>query len=299
MLEIYRLRGGLVITKIKSQLKKGSKIYRFASNILHNYQSAKRLILERIGFELGGVIRCLGLDKEYAELAKYKDIFKGKGKRAFVVATGPSLTTDDLDKLKNEITFSMNGIFQMYEKTEWRPTYYGILDIFVYQRFIENDIKFDFDNIVTEHAFVDSSMKIELLKNQESLKNVSFVPVYRFNHYIDFESRHFGFSRNLLKGHYSTWTVTNFAINMAAYMGIEEIYLLGVDCSYTGKKQYANGVIDPKAMSHDAAYRTQQKMIDSYKYIKKRLDACGVHVYNATRGGELEVFERRNFDDLF
>lgn len=284
---------------IKQHINRNNPLYKFTSNTYHAFQSAKCLIFDRAIFEIGGLLRRIRIDKRFLRLDTYKDIYKGQGKRAFVVATGPSLTIGDLEKLKDEITFGVNGVFQIYGKTNWRPTYYGILDIFVYQRFIENGIKFDFDRIATEQAFVDVSMRKELEKNHESEKKISFVPVFRFNHYVNFNSRHFGFSKDLRRGHFSTWTVTNFAINLAVYMGINEIYLLGVDCSYTGKKQYANGVVDPKAMSQDDAYHTQQKMMDSYIYVKKQLDALGIHVYNATKGGELEVFKRRNFDDLF
>ena len=41
----------------------------------------------------------------------------------------------------------------------------------------------------------------------------------------------------------------------------------------------------------DASTRTFLKM-------KKNCDAAGIEVYNATRGGKLEVFPRVNFDDL-
>lgn len=281
--------------------KKKLKQIRLLQSTVTNFKKFYALVVKRALFEFAGKLRnTLFLHSlEVVQLRKYKDIYKGQHKRAFVVATGPSLTMEDLDKLKNEITFSVNGVFQLYDRTDWRPTYYGILDEFVYKRFVENGMAFHFDTIAKEHCFVDRSMKKKLQQNHENLEKVSFVPVYRFDHYIDFESRHFAFSPDLIRGHYSTWTVTNFAINLAIFMGIEEIYLLGVDCSYTGKKQYVNGVIDPKAMSQDAAYRTQQKMIDSYQFIRSKIEPLRIHVYNATRGGELEVFDRVSFDSLF
>jgi len=49
--------------------------------------------------------------------------FKGKykGQRCFVVATGPSLTVEDLNTLhkNNEVVFSMNTIVKAFEKTEF------------------------------------------------------------------------------------------------------------------------------------------------------------------------------------
>ena len=57
-----------------------------------------------------------------ADMKKYKSIHKGK--RCFIVATGPSLTIKDLEMLDGEITFSMNSIVNLYNKTEFRPNYY-------------------------------------------------------------------------------------------------------------------------------------------------------------------------------
>lgn len=282
---------------IKEKIKENEFIHKCVKNAKCIY----RVIIGRSLFDIGGCVRDISTsrDDNLKKLSMYKDKYLEKNKRAFIIATGPSLTTDDLDRLKSEITFSVNGIFQLFERTAWRPTYYGIIDEFVYKRYVENGMSIDFDNIATDGAFVDISMKKLLLENSASLNKVSFVSVFHFDHYVDFESRHFAYTTDLIRGHYSTWTVTNFAINLATFMGIKEIYLLGVDCSYTGKKQYVNGVIDPKAMSQDAAYRTQQKMIDSYKFINKELCKRGIKVYNATRGGELEVFERVDFDSLF
>lgn len=37
----------------------------------------------------------------------------------------------------------------------------------------------------------------------------------------------------------------------------------------------------------------------AYKAARKYADAHGIKIYNATRGGKLEVFERVDFDSLF
>lgn len=51
-----------------------------------------------------------------------------KGKRCFIIGNGPSLRADDLDKLENEYTFGANRIFNIYEQTNWRPSYYIAVD---------------------------------------------------------------------------------------------------------------------------------------------------------------------------
>ena len=56
--------------------------------------------------------------------------YKHKNERVFIIATGPSIKSEDLDKLAyyHEKTISMNYIYYIFEKTEWRPDYYLVSD---------------------------------------------------------------------------------------------------------------------------------------------------------------------------
>ena len=45
--------------------------------------------------------------------------------------------------------------------------------------------------------------------------------------------------------------------------------------------------------------KLQNEQMIAYEFIKKETEKQGVKVYNATRGGALEVFERVDFDLLF
>lgn len=62
--------------------------------------------------------------KNDVAIQKMKRVYKGK--RCFIVGNGPSLKTEDLELLKKEITFGSNGIFHLYGRTEWRPTFYFV-----------------------------------------------------------------------------------------------------------------------------------------------------------------------------
>ena len=88
-------------------------------------------------------------------------------------------------------------------------------------------------------------------------------------------------------------TVTYICLELAVYMGFKEIYLLGVDCDYSGKKQH---VIDTGDV---VLNNPESRMIEAYKKAKEYADSHGIKIYNATRGGKLEVFERVDFDSLF
>ena len=76
-------------------------------------------------------------------------------------------------------------------------------------------------------------------------------------------------------------------------MGFKEIYLVGVDCNYSTQKQH---FIDyGKRIEH----HPERNMIDAYKVARQYAESHEIKIFNATRGGKLEVFERINFDSLF
>ena len=104
---------------------------------------------------------------------------------------------------------------------------------------------------------------------------------------------------------------------MAHYFGFEQIYLIGVDANYlipTDVNQgadYSVGVLDmpsddpnhfhPDYFGKGFRWHDPQlnKMIEAYQEAKKVTDTTDRRIYNATVGGELEVFERKSFSSLF
>ena len=69
-------------------------------------------------------------DRQFSRLKEFEN--KYNGERCFIIATGPSLTIDDLEKLKDEYTFGVNSIIKLFDETDFRPDFYGIQDKFVY-----------------------------------------------------------------------------------------------------------------------------------------------------------------------
>ncbi|HMB21419.1 MAG TPA: hypothetical protein VKP08_01245, partial [Anaerolineales bacterium] len=65
-------------------------------------------------------------------LAALKDIHKGK--RAFLVANGPSLKQTDMSKLKNEFTFGMNRIYLMFPELGFSTTYLTVVNDLVIEQ---------------------------------------------------------------------------------------------------------------------------------------------------------------------
>ncbi|MCM1154912.1 MAG: DUF115 domain-containing protein [Roseburia sp.] len=226
---------------------------------------------------------------KYKYLEKYKDIYKNK--RCFVVGNGPSLREDDLEKLQknHEISFAANGIFHIFDKVLWRPTHYMLCDAVAYKvmyqdlKMIENNDMFIADFYYTDFQDVQQANKFYLINK-----------IYAGNEV--------GFSEDATVGFYSGKTITYVMLQMACYMGIKEIYLLGVD--WTGGKGTGLGRIDFYEKDEDREKNNRlfdNIMQEKYAYeaARKYADAHGIKIYNATRGGELEVFERVDFDSLF
>lgn len=216
-----------------------------------------------------------------------------KGKRCFITATGPSLTLKDLELLKNEDTFGVNGIFLMYDKTNWRPTYYACTDAPRFKTFADS-YGFRLEDLCEKDIFLNVVTKKlnPEFKYNDKVKWISFSP---WNRIYDFEN--YRFQSDIARGMFAFGTVTNIAIAIAMYMGYEEIYLIGVDCSDLNK-HFINDVTDAEK-DDKYVYDAIQAQLHGYKIMQQEAAKRNVKVFNATRGGALDIFPRVNLDDLF
>ena len=93
-------------------------------------------------------------------------------------------------------------------------------------------------------------------------------------------------------------------------MGIKEIYLIGVDHHFhVSMNDKGEIVVDPTAKDYfSEAYNQDKENLYipntdrstlTFVAARKYADAHGIKIYNATRGGKLEVFERVGFESLF
>ena len=95
-------------------------------------------------------------------------------------------------------------------------------------------------------------------------------------------------------------------MQIAVYMGIKDIYLLGCDFNYShgidisGRYFENRNVVDhfDKAGQVDSTPNLQYNY-RAYLAAEKYARSHGFRIYNATRGGKLDVYERVDFDSLF
>ena len=236
------------------------------------------------------------------EYKRYESLFrdKHKGERCFIIGNAPSLRSSDLDMLKNEITFGSNQCYLMYDKTQWRPTYYAVADPLILKR-LYGDIRL----YVKSPVFYVCNSILEMSEFQ--LSNAYY---YWLNYNVDWnpniDAMPF-FSDNPSLTYWGA-SVTYDIFQLAVYMGFQEIHLLGIDFSYgvsvnkCGVVQYDSNqkrdhftdkYIKPTFLAET------DTIVASYQKAREVCEKKGIKVYNATRGGKLEVFERIDFDSLF
>lgn len=223
---------------------------------------------------------------------------KYEGERCFILGNGPSLSPKDLDALKNEITFASNRIYKIFEQTEWRPTYYVLFD----------------ENVAKSEGVIEGANRIDCIKfvraqgyliYRKLTGTICYLHSWYSRRYLDKPA----FSENLQEGIYSIATVTYTMIQLARWMGFKEIYLLGIDNKYAysilrdGSIVKNEGVISYFAVNNEnipelsTASATWECDV-AYEYAEKYSRSKNFRIYNATRGGFLEAFERVNLDDV-
>ena len=219
------------------------------------------------------------------------------GERCFIIGNGPSLTTEDLEKLRGECTFAANRIYEIFDKTDWRPTFYIAIDPDFLDLEWKHLNKYDMENmfLAIREQQTTSFPKERTIRIFEYAK-------FRINKWND---RTAVVSEDVSDFFSIGYTVTFTAIQLAIYMGFKEIYLLGVDFNYSVVRDKRGKVIrndSVKDYFSGKKYATTvlnyQSALHSDQVARAYCDAHGITIRNATRGGKLEVFERESLDEV-
>lgn len=257
----------------------------------------------KVWYHFVGLIRLCGIT--VTSNGKALVSFRGQyeGKRCFLVGNGPSLQASDLERIhKNqEISFACNIIYRLYDEVEWRPTYHFISDV-IYTAELSEDIVSGVDTTL----FVNGDAYREMKNRPKNLIYVNCLNQKRYK-----------VSRNILAYYIPAQaTVLTFMLEMAMYMGFKEIFLLGVDCTNSFTKghfteNYVPTELDeynlkrarrtmnrPDMTLEELGEYRRERSIMAYQKIRKYALKHGVKIYNASRGGELNVYERVDFDAL-
>ncbi|WP_163323658.1 6-hydroxymethylpterin diphosphokinase MptE-like protein [Draconibacterium mangrovi] len=269
-----------------------------ASNILKNdglFVFIKRLY----NFSLVKLKR-LYLKKDFGEWDKLKN--KYKGKRIFILGNGPSLNKTQLHYLKDEYTMCFNRVNLMLERLNWTPNFYVMTDDLLIKD-MYSEVKKEILPKVTYAFFPDlHPSNVNFRKRIGTHNNVFYlntdIPEFRT------DLPRCGINK----------TVVNAGMQIAAYLGFAEIYLLGVDMTFGEQKvQKSNSRewkavkdddpnhFDPRYFGKGRRYHnpTVHEMLEQFDIGRKFFANLGIKVINAGVGGKLESFQRIDYCSLF
>lgn len=235
---------------------------------------------------------------------------KYAGHRCFIMGNGPSLNETPLELLSNEYVWGVNRCYLLFDRIKWRPHFYIAIDTRVVPDNTSEIMEYLSEFQETRSFF---PIKFRLKNTLNSKPNI-------------FWYRDLPVEDSYPEGHFSTKvnsyvrearTVTIAAMQIAVYLGFNPIYLIGCDTSYTipksakfedEKKDFIISTSDddpnhfsPQYFGSGKKYHQPypDRMIFAYKQAKVVCDMLDVDVYNATYGGNLEVFPRISFPSLF
>jgi len=226
--------------------------------------------------------------------------------RCFILATGPSIRTQDLSALQNEFCISVSNFFVHPLFQQLQPEFHIFAGC---HPPITEDTMAGWWKDATQFMEGNARTKVFIHAADKALKDK----------YQVFEGRQVYYYCN--GGAYPVdftlpipgiQTVVHIAIYLAMYLGIKEIYLLGCDHSWLqhfGKsmhfyeeKQHAfvrNNYSEwssTKDMGDE--FKAYANLWDVYRAIRTDAAATGTRIYNATPGSMLDIFPPKDFSQI-
>lgn len=271
---------------------------KIVANILHGVNKKRPIIkavIRKYVFQFNRFLRKHFINRRYSKLRELKNTKKG---RCFIIGTGPSLTKDDMNKLKHEDTFGMNSLVKWFPEIGWETTYYGIQDYSAY-KILEKDIFELNDSLILfsldGQAPFGETRNIRLKHKKKAIE----YPLYYANHLYNPTDWNTKLSDDASDIVYNGYSVAFSLLQIAIYMGYNEIYLLGIDCNYNQKNKHAIERGDESANEYSPLLPILgDRMIYAWTVAQEYAKRNNIKIYNATRGGMLEVFPRIDLDSV-
>jgi len=260
--------------------------------------------------------------KNKAVLSLNKNLKNTKvGKRCFIMGTGPSIKDQDILRLKNEYTFVVNNFFKHERFKELRPKFFAYIDPAGFHDGADS-------NYWSEQFFGNADLINSVpmtsffhIKAQNLLETKNLFKSHNVHYLVTdgFFKENLNFNTDISKVIPNSKNVIISCIVIAAYMGFEEIYLLGCEhdflaspTNYEWSRHFyksdnfnMNNPEDVKkynltVTSYESVINHASKLFQNYRLLKTKLakEKPNVKIYNATPNSFLDVFPYIKFEDI-
>lgn len=231
-----------------------------------------------------------GVEIGKQKLSKYENIHRGE--RCVIIGNGPSLNKMDLSFLKNEYTFGMNRIYLGFEKFSFHPTYHICVNPAMLQQSGPE---------MLEKVKCPKFFHFEAIPTLKPDDDVIYLNCRKTMSIFHTDPRH---------GTNFGSTVTHGALQLAYFMGFQEVILIGVDHYFATKGQPHKLIesqgddpnhFDPTYFGK--GYKWQLPDLENsevaYRAAKYHYESVGRKIIDATLNGHCQVFEKVEYGAYF
>lgn len=250
-------------------------------------------LMQRLGLTSRSIeTAAIALESDRQQIQEYKNSLFGK--TGLVIGTGPSLRDVDLREWQSFPTISCNKIYLLDKAYHFRPTHY-VLE----------------DRLLLEDCTTELNNYRECVKwfplDRFGINNAThYFPLWRS--YRSFPK----FSSNFAIEVFTGWTITFVMLQLASFLGLRKIILLGVDGTYdqpaTAKLE---GPVATSAELDSNHFDDQyygpgtrfhlpqpQRVNDAYLTAAANLSDLGIEIINCSSQSAITCFTKRPLESV-
>ena len=257
-------------------------IWRFGSNVYWAWYNRGQHVLTRTF--------STRWRQSLVQLEKYRDIHKGE--RCFIVGNGPSLRNTDLSQIKNEYTFGLNRIFLAFSEIGFPTSFLVSVNDLMAQQSAEEMKQLNLPKFLTWRVH----------KWFQDDPNVIFLDT-------DYTGEE-NFNGNAAGRLFEGFTVTYVAMQLAFFMGFQQVILIGVDHNFIQQGPPNQTTVssgnDPNHFIPNyfgKGFKWQYADLEgnerAYRMAHAAYNQAGRSIVDATVGGKLTVFPKVDYNSLF
>ena len=269
-----------------------------------------RVVLEHLWYHCRLYPMCLFPSPHVKRNRVLRNIHRGK--RCFILGSGPSIEKKDLTHLENEIVITQNN-FHAHDQIDLiKPNYHVVVP--KYQSAEHDDDWVEWLQAMNERLPKSAAYFF----NENTKYLVDRLSLFEDRVYYLRQGYNCALVRrapvNLTRGLMAVPTVLPMCLAIAIYLGFSDIYLMGYDldtvCRWhkpDRKRFYGKSPVTRNEAERDLEERSQSlglKWINMWmiwrqcNLLKVQAERRGIRIINSTRGGLLDMFERIDYENI-
>jgi hypothetical protein len=261
------------------------------------------------------LIFCLNFVRYFQYLLNYRAmkpvldrnrIFRNRhiGERCFIVLSGPSLNSIDIELIADEQVFCVNHFYKTEAFDIVRPNYYCAID----SHFFDSRYLGEKDNYINKildktDGRTSCLFSMDFAKNFQLRDNVFL----HYGKHTPMRGRIKSDATSMISGFGS---VSLFAMNAAIHMGFSEIYLLGYDFPSGGlmphfyQNSESEDIVRADIQNNKDIYSVSELHWQYYRaqvqhyYINTFANSKNIRIYNCNNNSHVHAFEYKAFKKI-